>query len=129
MKQKLWLMLGCLFVAGHGSASQTVGPPPKGVCVLFEHRDMQGARMRLPHGDRVSFASGDVGDSSWRESRTWNDVASSATVDAGCTLRVWEHIKARGESKEWRAGDQRLLVKYMGDKWNDRISSATCLCR
>jgi hypothetical protein len=109
-------------------ASQTVGPPRAGVCVLWEHREMQGARMRLPHGDRVSFAREAVGNSSWRESPTWNDVVSSATLDSGCTLRVWEHSLAGGESREWRAGGSRLLVKYVGDRWNDRISSATCLC-
>jgi hypothetical protein len=89
---------------------------------------MQGARKRLPHGERVSFALADVGTSSWRESPTWNDVVSSATVDPSCRLRVWEHMQGEGASKEWRGGKNGLRIKYVGDEWNDRISSATCLC-
>ena len=115
-------------MAGHAAAELTVGPRPTGQCMLWEHRDMQGARLRLPHGDRVSFARSEVGSSAWREVPSWNDVASSARIDAGCRLRVWEHVQAQGAAKEWSGGKNGLLVNYVGDAWNDRISSATCRC-
>lgn len=121
-------MLCGLLIAMPGMAELTVGPRPTGRCTLFEHRDMQGARLRLPANERVSFARGDVGSSAWRELPSWNDVVSSARVDAGCRLRVWEHMLGQGASKEWSGGSKGLLVKYVGDAWNDRVSSATCLC-
>ena len=127
MKHVFLIALGLLAV-GNSVAELTVGPRPTGQCMLWEHRDMQGARMRLPHGDRVSFARADLGSTAWRESPTWNDVASSAKVDARCHLRVWEHMQGGGASKEWHGGSKGLLIKYMGDTWNDRASSASCLC-
>ena len=127
MKQLAWMLCG-LLVAGSTDASLTVGPAKTGQCMLFQHRDMQGARMRMPHGDRVSFARGDVGSTAWRESPTWNDVVSSAHVDRRCHLRVWEHILAGGASKQWDGGANGLRINYVGDAWNDRISSATCTC-
>jgi hypothetical protein len=89
---------------------------------------MQGASLRMANGERVSFASGDVGSTAWRELPNWNDDVSSATVDPGCRLQVWEHIEGRGASKTWSGGQTGLLINYVGDSWNDRISSATCYC-
>jgi hypothetical protein len=126
---KHWALVLCgLLVLDNASAELRVGPRPNGQCMLWEHRDMEGARLRLPHGERVSFAQGDVGNSAWREVPSWNDAASSAKIDAGCRLRVWEHMLAQGASREWSGGNNGLLVKYVGSTWNDRISSATCLC-
>jgi hypothetical protein len=105
------------------------GPERGGSCFLYEHRDMQGARMRLPNTDRVSFARSDIGSSAWRERPRWNDVVSSAQVDPGCTLQVWEHAEGGGESHVWRGGRNGLNVNYVGSRWNDRISAAACTCR
>lgn len=127
MKQAILILAGAL-LATTASAELRSGPPRAGQCKLFEHRDMQGARMTLHHGDRVSFASEDVGNTTWSEKPRWNDHVSSATVDPHCTLRVWEHMKAGGAMKEWHGGRNGLLVKYVGDRWNDRVSSAVCSC-
>jgi hypothetical protein len=127
MKNSAWILCG-LLVVGSADAELRTGPRRTGQCMLWEHRDMQGARLRLPDGERASFARGDVGSSAWREVPSWNDAASSAKVDAGCRLRVWEHMLGQGASKEWSGGSRGLLVKYTGSAWNDRISSAACLC-
>ncbi|MEO8756038.1 MAG: hypothetical protein ABI624_25545 [Casimicrobiaceae bacterium] len=74
------------------------------------------------------YAGFAVGSAAWREVPIWNDVVSSAKVDRTCHLRVWEHVNAGGASKEWHGGSKGLLINYVGDAWNDRISSATCLC-
>jgi hypothetical protein len=77
----------------------------------------------------LSFARNDVGNSAWSERPRWNDVVSSAHVDPGCTLQVWEHAMAGGESHAWQGGRNGLRVNYVGSRWNDRISSAACTCR
>ncbi len=90
---------------------------------------MQGARMRMPNGDRVSFAHNEqYGSTAWRERPDWNDVVSSATIDAGCKLQVSEHMEGGGASKTWSGGPNGWRVNYVGGAWNDRISSATCYC-
>ena len=127
LKNCAFLMLCGLLVGGNATAELSVGPPRTGQCMLWEHRDMQGAHLRLSHGERMSFA-GDTGNSAWREVPSWNDIASSAKAGAGCRLRVWEHMLGEGASKDWANGSNSLLIKYVGSAWNDRISSATCLC-
>ena len=122
------ILVGVL-LAGPAAAELRTGPYRHAYCYMYEHRDMTGARMRMPNGDRVSMASGDVGSTAWRERPDWNDVVSSATVDPGCTLRVWEHIEAQGAARTWHGGANGWRVNYVGSAWNDRISSATCYCR
>lgn len=127
MKRIVLILAGTLLTAS-AFAELTVGPARHGQCTLYQHRDMQGAHLTLRHGDRVSFASEDVGNTTWSERPRWNDHVSSARIDAHCTLRVWEHMKAEGAMKEWSGGRNGLLVKYVGDRWNDRVSSAVCFC-
>ncbi|UFN49042.1 hypothetical protein LPC08_24145 [Roseomonas sp. OT10] len=123
------VLVGVLLPLGAAPAQQLrSGPYRAAYCTLFEHRDMQGARLRLPNGERVTFSRSDVGNSAWREVPSWNDVASSATIDPGCHLRVWEHAMASGDSRIWHGERRGWNVNYFGDRWNDRISSATCHC-
>lgn len=119
----------CILLAANSASAELSTGYRKAYCRLWEHRDMQGARMVMPNGDRVSFADrGDVGSSAWRERPDWNDVVSSATIDPGCKLQVWEHMEATGASKTWTGGQRGWRVNYVGGTWNDRISSATCYC-
>jgi hypothetical protein len=122
------LIVAILLAASPAMAELRVQKPRDAHCTLWEHRDMQGARKVMANGERVTFARNDVGSSAWRESPTWNDHVSSATIDRGCRLQVWEHVNASGKSKTWSGGPKGLLVKYVGSEWNDRISSATCYC-
>jgi len=130
MSRLAWIIGGLLIATTTtATAELTVGPRRQGSCLLFEHRDMQGARFRMANGERLSFARGDVGNSSWREVPSWNDVVSSAKLDAGCRLQVWEHMLAGGAAKTWAAKPNAgLNVNYVGDAWNDRVSSAVCSC-
>lgn len=122
-------LLGCVLLAASPAvAEQRTWPARRAYCTLWEHRDMQGASLRMANGERVSFARSDVGSTAWREFPEWNDDVSSATVDPGCRLQVWEHIQGKGASKTWPGGQTGLRVKYVGDAWNDRISSAICYC-
>lgn len=127
MKHWIIVLSGVLASMG-ASAELTAGPRHGGQCMVFEHRDMQGAKMRLANGDRVSFAREDLGNTTWREKPSWNDALSSARIDPGCHLRVWEHMAGTGAMKEWHGGSKGLLVYYVGDRWNDRVSSAVCHC-
>jgi len=120
------LLSSVLLVASHASAELRTAPARRAYCTLWEHRDMQGAHHRMPNGERVSFA--DSGSTAWRGLPSWNDAVSSATVDSGCRLQVWEHMEGGGASKTWSGGSQGLDINYVGGPWNDRISSATCYC-
>ncbi|WP_207537580.1 peptidase inhibitor family I36 protein [Sabulicella rubraurantiaca] len=99
-------------------------------CELYEHRDMQGRRLRIANGDRVSFNNpGRVSSNAWSYRPSRNDSISSAYVPPRCTLRIWEHAEGQGRSAEWHGRDTGWNVSYFGGQWNDRISSVACICR
>jgi hypothetical protein len=122
-------MLMILFTLAPAEAQELrSGPYRRAYCTLFEHRDMQGASIRLPNGERMTFNRPDVGSNAWRERPRWNDAVSSATIDPGCRLQIWEHAMAGGESRVWHGGQRGLSVNYVGDRWNDRVSAVACYC-
>jgi hypothetical protein len=114
-----------LIINGSGPAYSSPGPR----CTIYEHRDMQGAWLKMPSGDAITMAARPIGDTYWREKPNWNDVVSSIHLDAGCRIQVWEDIDGRGASRTWRAkSDRGYSLWYVGSDWNDRISSAVCTC-
>lgn len=81
-------------------------------CTLYEHANYAGGTYRLrPNG--VAHAL-----------HGFNDRASSARVSGSCTLELYEHDDHRGERRVVRQDTPEL-----GNAWNDRVSSAKCLCR
>ena len=92
-------------------------------CVVYEHRDFGGRSLRI--GQRpVTFGTGTEGDSNWNSVSGWNDRISSMQFPAGCQMVTWEHELGRGRSHVWNKGQ----VRFVGDQWNDRISSVECRC-
>lgn len=123
------MIIACILLAANSASAELRPDYRRGYCRLWEHRDMQGARIRMPNGQRVSFAHNtEAGSTAWSERPDWNDVVSSATIDPGCKLQVWEHMEAAGASETWSGGRNGWRVNYVGGTWNDRISSATCYC-
>lgn len=123
-------LIVCILLAANSASAELRTDYRTGYCTLWEHRDMQGARLRMPNGQQVSFAhNNEVGSTAWSERPDWNDVVSSAKIDPGCKLQVWEHMEAAGASKTWSGGQNGWRVNYVGGTWNDRISSATCYCK
>jgi syncollin len=108
-------------------------------CYLFEHRDYGGARYKIGDGwtvimvdgERMCSTTSDVGPNGESEtscekvkySPDWNDTVSSFKVDAGCTLKLWQHIN-KGGARFVRDNN----VKYVGSAWNDQASQAHCSC-
>jgi len=106
-------------------------------CVVFEHRDYQGASWWLDDGDSLLGVDGETICTTvshcpspptpctvcdWHEP-SWNDVISSFTVDPDCTLTLWEHVDG-GAYFRWPG----LSYRYVGDNWNDEASRADCRC-
>lgn len=92
-------------------------------CILFEHRDFDGARLVLQNGQRVKMVAGNsTPDILYRPG--WNDQVSSYLATDGCLLNVWEHIDAQGWMQITSGS-----VAYIGDRRNDQISEALCSCR
>jgi hypothetical protein len=54
-----------------------------------------------------------------------NDQTSSVKVPIGCSLTVYSRDNLTGRSKVFLEGD----YNFVGEHWNDRISSAECACR
>ena len=127
-KSLWWGAVSVLATSSAVTADQRVGTYRHAYCVLWEHRDLQGASLRMPNGDSVSFANANPGSTAWSERPEWNDRVSSMTIDRGCRLDVWEHMEGKGASKTWRGGTRGWMVRYVGGNWNDRISSAMCVC-
>lgn len=83
-------------------------------CVLYEHDNYRGRPLALREGDAASFRSGQF----------WNDRASSIRVARRCVLVAYEHTQMRGDVREFRRD-----TRFVGNRWNDRISSVECYCR
>lgn len=81
-------------------------------CMAYEHRDFDGRRQDLGRNRHFSY----VGD-------RMNDKISSFRVSRGCHVVVWEHRNKGGVSTGF---DE---CQYIGDDWNDSISSWSCICR
>ena len=81
-------------------------------CMAYEHRDFDGRRQDLGRNRHFPY----VGD-------RMNDKISSFRVSRGCRVRVWEHRNKGGASTTF--GE----CQYIGDAWNDDISSWSCICR
>lgn len=91
----------------HGtSASSASG------CALYEHDQFAGVVHRLKPGAMATTL------------HAFNDKTSSARVGPSCTLELFEHDDFRGERRILRQDTAAL-----GASWNDRVSSAKCLCR
>ena len=117
------------FVAAPALASVTAGPQNRGSCTVYEMRNQGGTWLRVRNGQEYNFARSDYGTTGISEYPEWNDDISSARLDPGCTLTVWEHINRGGQSRSWSAaGNRGFLLNYPGDFWNDRISSLICQC-
>jgi len=82
-------------------------------CVMFEHVNFRGRSIEMAPDDSVSFRGGQF----------WNDRVSSVLVSRGCTLIAYEDTRMGGRSIEIRR-----RARDLGGYWNDRISSAECVC-
>jgi hypothetical protein len=94
--------LGAICVASRADACAT----------FYEHAGFDGAKLDVGEGGNEW-----IGD--W-----WNDRVSSVEVDAGCTVRVYQHIDFGGASRV--ISDD---TAWVGDDWNDLISSFVCSCQ
>jgi hypothetical protein len=83
-----------------------------GGCVAYEDHNFQGDSQSLDLGWVFTY----VGDS-------FNDEISSFRVASGCQVVAWEHSGKAGEMTYF-ASD----TAFVGDRWNDRISSWACRC-
>lgn len=81
-------------------------------CVMFEHVNFRGRSIEMSPDDSVNFRGGQF----------WNDRVSSVFVRRGCSLVAYEDTRMGGRSIEIRR-----RARALGD-WNDRISSAECVC-
>jgi hypothetical protein len=79
-------------------------------CTAYVDRDFRGAGKGLNPGQSSS------------QTRI-NDKISSFRIVRGCRVVAYEHAEFRGPSAQWTQS-----VPYVGDNWNDLISSWRCLC-
>jgi hypothetical protein len=94
-----------------GSANAYDNEP---ACIMFEHANFGGRALEMESDDSVSFS----------RNQFWNDRVSSVMVRRGCTLVAYEHGRMGGESIEI----SRRIRSLDRGGWNDRISSAECVC-
>src|SRR5574337_346792 len=101
-------------------------------CILFQHRDYQGARYALGDGDAMIMKKGETtctsvshgsGGSCTYYEPSWNDELSSFRVTNGCTLTLYENFNRGGS--HFRSNRS---YKYVGSAWNDEASEAYCSC-
>lgn len=88
---------------------------------VYQHRDFKGGRIRISfNGDLTSFTKRYKGPfGAITPCDVCNDEISSISVPDGWMLVCFEHENFDGDYTIFR-GD----IPYVGDAWNDRISSA-----
>ncbi len=86
--------------------------PPKPSCTLYEHANFAGGSFSL-RGTMPWVGEG------------WNDKVSAVKVPESCHLTVYQHKDLGGDSRAFTPGS----TAYIGDLWNDQVSSAICSCR
>lgn len=125
---EFFVVFACSFlIATHLQAQAlSTGPSRDAYCELYEHRDFEGRRSTIRNGSGKDWWCGDIGSTAFqcRDSR-FNDIFSSVIVPSGCHLEVYRLENSGGESRTWSG----KTVYYVGDSWNDDISSARCWCR
>lgn len=103
-------------VALFGSAVALMGLYPRAAqaqshaCTAYEHRDYKGKAFGLA-------ADGSVG-----KSHIANRISSFKMV-RGCHVVAYEHDNFKGPNARWSRD-----VAFIGDNWNDLISSWKCVC-
>lgn len=99
--------------AGRHDGHRPVSPPPQQVCRLYRDVDFQGGELALNANNSYSILGYGM-----------NDQTSSVKVPQGCSLTVYSHENLAGRSKAFVEGD----YNFVGERWNDRISSVECSC-
>jgi hypothetical protein len=90
----------------------TAAPAQARLCAtVWQHRDFAGDWMQIQDGANLTNLD------------DWNDRISSVSVEGGCKLAVFQHPWHGGNSEEFRRE-----IPYVGDWWNDSISSLLCMC-
>jgi hypothetical protein len=79
-------------------------------CTAYEHRDYKGVAKTL-NPNQSANRSG------------ISDKISSFRIIMGCRVVAYENENFRGPNAQWSQS-----VPYVGDNWNDLISSWRCLC-
>lgn len=127
MRKNIYIFVGLLIVFTITSVQVA-----NAGCTIFQHSNYEGASFTLNHLERIIMVKGrnskcvtDAGRNcgSVVYEASWNDQVSSFTVTSGCTLTIWEHIN--------EGGAKVIATKsfsYIGDRWNDQVSEAFCLC-
>lgn len=113
MKKSLMLaVLGVLCITSSHAQAQGING-----CYMYEKDDFRGAQFTLgPNSSVADFST----------RRGWNDEISSAWVTRNCGLWLYEHSRFRGAGVYVTLKMHRL--KNINDGFNDKTSSAKCIC-
>lgn len=101
---------------GDGAGRRPPPPPPpvRQSCRVYRDVNFAGGELALAANNSYSMLGAGM-----------NDQASSVKVPQGCSLTVYSHEGLDGRSRVFLEGD----YNYVGEQWDDRISSAECACR
>lgn len=80
-------------------------------CVYYEHANFAGASNFIAAGTRRKLGGG------------WDDKISSIACNVHCHVVVYEYREFNGAWADWGAN-----ISYVGDNWNDDISSLIARC-
>ena len=98
----------------HHHERNNFAPPPPKHCTLYSDMNFTGIAQPLPANTVHNLLNPQI-----------DDQTSSVKVPQGCTLTVYSRPGLDGRSKIFEEGDSN----FVGEMWNDRISSAQCSCR
>jgi hypothetical protein len=101
-------------VSAQDGATGTTGGPSIGFdgCMYYEHHNFGGAQAAIRKDIRRKLG----GD--------WNDQISSIACNPYCEVTVYEHRDFNGAERTFRGN-----ISFVGEAWNDDISSLVARCR
>ena len=99
--------------AQDGAVGTTGGPRIKlRGCMYYQHADFGGGRNSILEGVRRQLGS------------DWNDEISSIACNPYCEVTVYEYRDFNGAHQTFRGN-----ILFVGEAWNDDISSLVARCR
>ena len=107
MKRNMIVTIGITLAAMLVAANAMAG------CTVYRHKNYVGAPKAIAAGQEISSLE-----------RKWDNKISAVKVSSGCQLTLWKKADFQGDKREFTSN-----AKFVGNRWNEVVSSATCSCQ
>lgn len=107
MKRNMIITLGVTVALMLVAANAMAG------CTVYKYKGYIGGSKVIAAGQEISSLD-----------RKWNNEISAAKISPGCQLSVWKDAGFEGDKRDLTGN-----VRFVGNHWDEVISSTKCVCQ